>query len=913
MNKKTSQQLHQHRKHLSPDRAVLLGAFLVPFVCMLLSFIAAGIYPFGQRSFLFSDMYHQYMPFFSEFVHKVKAGESLSYSWNVGIGSNFLALYVYYLASPFNWLAFLFPEEHLMEFMSYLVVFRIGLCGLTTAFYLQKKFPPQGKRALAFGGTDPMVLFFSTCYAFSGYVAAYNWNIMWLDCLILLPLILYALERLVRTGRWGWYTVCLALSIWTNYYISIMICIFVVLYFIALLVMRGHRRCTEQRPVMAEQEPEDSTDQMLKEVAQKQMQSPTASAAAMKHSRKATSTAAGMHRGLGWTILHFTIGSLLAGGLAAALLVPEVCAILQTNFGESTFPTELKSYFSILEELSRHCMNVTTERGLEHWPNIYCGAAVFLLIPLYVVNERIPIRERFCKLMLAGFLLLSFSMNVLDFLWHGLNYPDSLPARQSFLYIFLVVVMCYEAYRYVDGIAPKQILYSYLAAVFFLLGCEYFIDSDDFGTGVEIFNIVLVTIYAVLLYLYRTRERAAVWQVLFVMALGIVCTELCLNMGNTSLGTVSRSAYLKSQEDYQVLAAEVKELEGDNFYRIEKFTRKTKNDGTLTGYPTASVFSSTLNSSVMELFDRLGMHHSKVFYGYDGATPFTSALLNVDYLFGEEEKYAGALYDLIDQSGDIYLYEAKYTLPFGYVAPEGWDLPEETDNSALLQNQLVEELGISGKLLHKVDTETVGDDVRMSAEEPGTYYARISASGTKKVRIIGGSLETEEYKDLKADTLVYLGYLGAGDSVTIQNSDEDDDTNEIAADAYLLDTEVCKEAIEVLSENHLENVSYDSTHISGTVSMPEAGRLILSVGYENGWTVTVNGEEVEPALFGESFIALDLEAGEYEISLSYVPQGKWAGIAVSVGSVLAFAIAMLLGGKARNRHARDAGAQSQDA
>ena len=80
------------------QRGISVLAFFVPAFIMLVLFIIRGIYPFGDRSFLFSDMYHQYMPFLSEFVHKIKAGEGLSYSYNVGIGSNFLALYVYYVA-----------------------------------------------------------------------------------------------------------------------------------------------------------------------------------------------------------------------------------------------------------------------------------------------------------------------------------------------------------------------------------------------------------------------------------------------------------------------------------------------------------------------------------------------------------------------------------------------------------------------------------------------------------------------------------------------------------------------------------------------------------------------------------------------------------------------------------------------
>ena len=70
-----------------------IAAFGIPFFTMLFLFAAKKIYPFGDRSFLNIDMYHQYFPFLTEFFHKLRGGESLSYSWNAGIGSNFIALY----------------------------------------------------------------------------------------------------------------------------------------------------------------------------------------------------------------------------------------------------------------------------------------------------------------------------------------------------------------------------------------------------------------------------------------------------------------------------------------------------------------------------------------------------------------------------------------------------------------------------------------------------------------------------------------------------------------------------------------------------------------------------------------------------------------------------------------------------
>ena len=814
-------------------------SFFLPVLIMLTNFALNQIYPFGGRSFLSTDLYHQYMPFMSGMLRAVKSGEGLSYTWNVGVGSNFLALYVYYLASPFHWLGLLVPEAHLMEFITYLVVVKIGLCGLTCFCYLDGR-----------NGSRPLTsLCFSLAYALSGFLAAYNWNIMWLDCVILLPLILMGLERLVKEGKPALYCVTLGLSIFTNYYLSIMICIFLVLYFVFLYA-------TEKHPM-----PEGDPGRGKR--------------------------AAAHLKPLG----QFALYSLLAGGMAAVLLIPEVCAILETDFGDISFPTKVESYFSVLDMLARHCVAVQVEKGLDHWPNIYCGAGVFLFVPLYALNERIPARKRFGMLALAGVILLGFSTNILNFIWHGLNYPDSLPARQSFIYILLVLVMCHDACSHLDlgeKAQRERVLHVYLGAVAALLMVEKFVEHEDFLLGIEWLTLLFVTVYAAVLYMAYA-HRGKRWQaVAGCLIVAVVTAETGINTYCTSISNVSRDSYLENQEDYKALYEWAKEKE-DGFYRLEKFSRKTKNDGMLAGYPTASVFSSTLNSSVMDLYERLGMRHSKVYYGYDGATALTSALLNVNYLFGESEKFENELYSIGESMNGITIYRAEHTLPFGYVAPLDYDLPEGFSNSALrLQNQMVHDLGIREQLFVKCDRSMSGEDVMFTAPEDGVYYGIITTSGTKKVKVLGAEYGEVSWNDLKNGSVLYLGTIEQGDQVSIKNNDGTDMSKSVAAEIYRMDMDVLREALAGLSRNHLEQVEYDSTHLFGRLTMEEPGRVILSVPYEKGWEVLLNGEKIMPALFGGTFMAFDLQPGEYELSMHYVPYGKNAGILVSVVSILCF-------------------------
>ena len=118
-------------------------AFLMPFIICVVICIGNGVYPFGDNCILHIDMYHQYCPFFTEFLHKLRTGGSLQYSWNLGLGSDFVSLYAYYLASPLNFLIVLCPKHYVIEFMTILVLAKIALCGLTFFLFLKYHFPKR--------------------------------------------------------------------------------------------------------------------------------------------------------------------------------------------------------------------------------------------------------------------------------------------------------------------------------------------------------------------------------------------------------------------------------------------------------------------------------------------------------------------------------------------------------------------------------------------------------------------------------------------------------------------------------------------------------------------------------------------------------------------------------------------------
>ena len=120
-------------------------AFFIPFVICVIICIGNGVYPFGDNCILHIDMYHQYCPFFTEFLNKLRTGGSLQYSWNLGLGSDFVSLYAYYLASPLNFLIVLCPKRFVIEFMTLLILVKIAASGLSFFWFLKYHFGMVGK------------------------------------------------------------------------------------------------------------------------------------------------------------------------------------------------------------------------------------------------------------------------------------------------------------------------------------------------------------------------------------------------------------------------------------------------------------------------------------------------------------------------------------------------------------------------------------------------------------------------------------------------------------------------------------------------------------------------------------------------------------------------------------------------
>ena len=814
-------------------------AFLMPFIICVVICIGNGVYPFGDNCILHIDMYHQYCPFFTELMDKIKHGGSMFYSWNIGLGADFISLYAYYLASPLNWLLLLCPQNHVIEFMTLLVILKISLAGLFFGYYLKEHFEKN----------HAAISIFATAYALCGFSAAYAWDIMWLDCMMLAPLVVLGLEQLIKEKKVLLYYISLSLCIISNYYIAIMVCIFQVIWFVITWL-----------------------------------------------ENKETGIGA-------W--IRFAIYSLLAGGTGAILIIPEAITLGASGSQNISFPDTMEWYFNIIAELGRHSVMTEPYTGKDHWPNIYCGVFVLLLFVLYLFNREISWKKKLSRGLLAAFFVISFSNNILDFIWHGMHFPDSLPGRQTFLYAFLMLAVSYEAFLHFKGTRFLDVIAAGVASVGLMAVSYHFSDGTILGESAATATYVFLGSYIVVLLIYFYAEeciredvvkkigkikkatREELKKIMLSFGCAAMLLELFFNYNVTGFDTTSRTAYVKSMDDYHAVLAEAENQAQDKgilFYRTEELERKTKNDAALYGYRSATQFSSLMNLDVSHFYQAVGMEGGKNFYCVNGATPLLSAMMSLRYVIADNAMEANPIRTLVAESGNTYLYENKYVLPLGFMMDEdvidAWDYSDLDEIEA--QNRLAELLGADEPMLTEIPSESVVGESTIDVQEDAYIFATYESTTVDSMTEEISDGRTKSFTKVSHGYTLDLGYCTAGTQVRIKNSNEE----RVNITAYALNLDAADTSYQTLNEQTMEMTSFSDTKITGTIDVKKEGRLIFAVADDAGWKLYVDGEQTDPEVVGEAFISTYLTEGTHTVELRYQTPGFMVGAGVSLACIL---------------------------
>ena len=457
------------------------------------------------------DGFSQYYPMLMNMTEAVKNGE-VFYSFSGALGFNLWAQNAYYTNSPLWLLVYLVPHSLQAIAIDLLVILKFALSGLFFAFYLTKTGKEKNIKKRFFLYTA-----LSVSYALSQYMLAFINQLMWTDVIMLLPLVILGLHGLWEKNRISLYVITLFLSIWSCFYISYMVCIFLCLYFIYLAFREKHK----------------------------------------------------------WTYIIrkgvlFTFSSLVAGGMAAVVLLPTVKALSLTLASDMGFEDSFQMKYTLLELLRQllPLQKISLEYGA---PNLYCSVFAVALTAVFFFLKKIPKRERIVSFIFLFFMFFSMSVNLGEFVWHGFHFPNQLPARQSFLLIFLILTL---ASKGGERLRLKK-------------------ENSFFTLSVIAMTVVALSFFTVF-------------------------------QGNTW------ASRLDSLQRYESSFETVKEkINEEGFYRMEWSGEKKNNLPQQCTYNGVCYYSSTMTADAYSFFQNLGMER----YALNVSTHYTGSQMTDD-LFG---------------------------------------------------------------------------------------------------------------------------------------------------------------------------------------------------------------------------------------------------------------------------------------
>ena len=867
------------------DYSFLFLAFLAPLLILWLIFVSLGVYPFGNNSVLVLDLNGQYVYYFEALRDIVRGGGSLLYSWGRALGGEFMGIFAYYLSSPFSFLVALFPKEHITEALQTIILLKVGSIGATMGFYLHRTYRTSKTK----------VIIFAAMFAMSSFTVVYGHNLMWLDALIWLPLITYGIEELIKKRRFKLFVVSLAMGVMANFYIGFMLCIYVVIYFIYYYAAHSEN---------GENNFWDEKGHFIKS--------------------------------LGRTALY----SLIAVGLAAWIILPTYYSL---TFGKTTFSTPdytFEQKFNFIDFFSKFLYGSYDTVRPEGLPVVYCGILTLILTPFYFISPRVKKREKVMGAVLLGVFIVSFNSTTIDLIWHGLQRPNWLNYRYSFIFIFIMLVFSYRAldglrdvdFRHVAGIAAG---WAILIVVIQRFDIDFVKDLDNIWT-----SLALLTVFTVILYSIRNgwlREGS-------VLILGVVVavelfTSGLLNANSLNEDVVisSRTSYVSYVEKLQPIVDQIKE-DDSSFYRMEKTSHRKTNDPFALGFYGLSNSTSTLNKEQIVFLNRMGYSSKSHWSKYLGGTPVSDSLLGLKYIVYENRnpREFVTLYRSDEEHGQ-YAYLNPYALsvvyavndricdfdagsyssPFDFMnamigAMTGSDGDAEVFVYAPVVSTSTENLDKSYISGHNKYTPYDPDDVaqiiyKVQARDNKTLYCFFPTNYPREASIMVNGGSRGKVLGNETDRIIELGRHEEGEiriSLTL------DDTNlYLSGDAgtyfAYIDDDAFDEAFSKLEKNQLVITEYSDTRLYGNIEVDaDSTTLFTTIPYDACWRIWIDGERVETFETCDALLAAHVTPGSHTVELKYVSDSFNNGCVITAGSAILFAICVIWADRAKVKRNR---------
>ena len=821
----------------------------------------------------------------------------MQYDFRIGLGAP-----MNYSFDPIYWLYLLFGRSRVETAYGALVILRYFLTGVTMSclvLYFKKS-----RRAACLAGL---------VYAYSGYgLFAGTRHSQFITPMILFPLLVIAMEELIRKGKWAMMTLVVAISLLCSYYFLYMNTIAVGIYFVFRILFTEEYRNFKTFFL----------------------------------------------RGLTITMSYF-----IGAAIGFVSLVSSFGGYMGSSRSGGSSLSEMITASPLFYraewpyDLAVTMISTAFAPGL--WLKIgLVPVAVFSLVLLFTRKNKTYLRASFltcllfCLLPVCGFAMSGFS---------------SVTNRWCYIFTAVIVMVMVLNLKALLNLTRFELrIMSGITAGYVLLIC---LGLKYHTTESQAALVLLTVTLLVLLFLNDDRIRLSKKTAVNLLC-GLILMTLIFGDNHfiTRVSHITARSHLETyvptgKTHAYVTSTPLRYLNQVEGYDPEepvrsanvKCTSPMRSSSMVLGYRDISTFSSTLCGSIVDYNRQMGNTSWNIvtIYDYNFRT-IMNELASVRYL-GKKGKDKCTIpygYEKVFEkktSRNKYsIYENKYALPIGY----SYDTQVTSDDAMSLNSAQKEEAGLMAAI---VDQEDLTPSVPVS--EASALPLETKRIELEKVEISGGMLKEEDLYIIEDKTdatmkfkfktepesesyLVIRGYVDPTDESKEYMIDAQlkskgvTYTQRFRKDSYSTDQEeyvfnlgyhkdpvkeaklvfsnigairmqdiyICSrpvahygQRVDALRAHALENVKQTTNTLTGDITAEKDRLLVVSLPYQNGWTAYVDGKEARIVRANYQYMGIHIPAGKHSVKLVYALPGRKLGFLVSGLGLAVFILALIAG------------------
>ena len=819
---------------------------LITLLIILCIYALNGFAPFGTKTLAIMDANIQYIDFFSYLKDVISGKNSIAYSFGKTLGGSNVAVFSYYLSSPFNLLLLFFSNTELYTFFNIVVALKITLASIAFAYFITNRFETSYKE------NSILFILFSCGYGLCQYSFFQASNIMWLDGMYMLPFMLLQVYYIVQ-GKKNWnLSIVVGLAIIFNWYSAGINCIFTSIWFLlecCLLIVEKKMTFT----------------QFIR------------------------------------TSIKYIFSMILGIMISAILFLPTIGALTNGPRGSLSFMELLNFSFvgNILSTIPKYSYGAHSKLG---FAALFCGGLAIVLALSLFFNKQIKIRV---KIVLGCFLFII----LLCLYWYPLylafslfKFVGSYNYRYSYIAEFFILFLA--AYNCVYAKEKNNIVKTGVVAIVFsvlnIVLTRHYTHQEKINAYLTVAMIIVLTALYISSQL-MTKQKTK--QLLLVVLLIVGSIDLGINSSllanSLCINDLEYTSYRKNQEK---IIGDIQNDDSSN-YRITQTSNRYMYEGNLTanydeplsyGYNSITGYTSSPDGSQLNFLNKCGYPTYA-----DCLTVTNTSMLGIDSLLGVKyvltsENYTGLVKKNNTKLNGKYTYTNPYYMPLAFICTNFDAIKYEEGylNPFDYQNLLFKQLFNTSKNIYKPvkysvtkkDNSNTEINLNTSNYKNMIYYGFIPWTSESESYIYNKKNMITKYAGWLSPTVFHIETDHSNTKLRVESADSN--FNYDNAYFYALDLSVLDECAKTAHKNEV-NISMKNGSIDTTVkATSEDSYLYLSVPVDDCWDVLINNEKAEVKSFGDCLYAIKLHSGTNKITMRYHTKYKTLGICLTAGAIL---------------------------